>query len=158
MKTKLSEGDRAALLARRIDGGSPRATPSRTEPNEWFAGLRGRVLGLVMGIPLGVSIYYVSLLFYYPLLYVFSTLLWITPRNPHALIDAIVFQVNFGPGCALALSVLCVTLDLLWTRHAVSHGLRAFALAKAPLSIVTVLTLFMITAIRHKPLLPFYGQ
>jgi hypothetical protein len=158
MKTKQTANDQASILARSADGSSPRpAASQKGERASWF-GLRGWGLGLLLGAPLGISLYYLALLLYYPVFFIIGALSWITPRSPHVLTDIIFDQVNFGPGCAIFLGALCVALDVLWTLQMSRRGDRAFALAQAPLSIATVVALFVLTAILHKPLLPFYGQ
>ncbi|MEO7718864.1 MAG: hypothetical protein ABIY70_21910 [Capsulimonas sp.] len=158
MKTKKITDNQASILARRADGSSPRPEINREVGRASWFGLRGWGLGLVLGAPLGVSLYCLALLLYFPVFFIIGALSWITPRSPHVLTDIIFDQVNFGPGCVIFLGSLCVALDVLWTRQMVRRGDRAFALAQAPLSIAVVIALFAITMIRHKPLSSFYGQ
>lgn len=158
MKKQLSEKQQEMLLRRHA--GQTHSAPVQAK-NGGLRVLQETLAGLFLGIPLGISLYYVTLAVYCPVMLCLLLVgggISAVFHFPMASRLAFVQDVNFGPIVVGSLATLAAAFSLYFTRWAMLQGFRAFAWAQLPLMLPSLLAFFYLTLSYHKPLLPFYGQ
>lgn len=118
---------------------------NRAEPQAgvsiWKILLEG-VLGVVVGFTLGAILYYA-------LVIAFAEVIAAAPAKT---------WLDFNPAMVIVLAVIATVLEIGLYRLLCRCQFRVFARLQTVAGMLSSLSLFIITAARHNPLLPFYGQ
>ena len=161
MKHKLSEKQQEILLRRHANQTHLISLPSRPTSALGRAALE-TLAGLVLGLPLGVWLYYVVItLVYIPIMWFLMFVSWgVNSIFPISASSSQVIErsMNFGPLVDVLLAALAMASSVYFTRITIRKGYRFFAWVQLPLTLSAVLILFYLTLVYHKPMLPFYGR
>ncbi len=158
MKQQRSEKQEEMLLSRHV--GHIHNVPVQAK-NGGLRVLQETLAGLFLGIPLGITLYYITLADYCPImwcLFFAGESIGAAFHFPTASRLTFVQGVNFGPIVVGLLAALATAFSLYFTHWAMLRGYRVFAWVQLPLMLPSLLALFYLTLFYHKPLLPFYGQ
>lgn len=110
----------------------------------WQAILKG-MAGLVVGIPMGLVLYYVPVIALAELL--------ATSENIR-----LMRLLDWNPVVVMALAMIAGALEWGLFRASARRGLRLLFWGQATSVMMICVPLFVYTAVHHNPILPFYGQ
>ena len=117
--------------------------------------------GLIFGVSLGISLYYlITILYYYAMLCLGILVLAICSifHIPDSWPQIFLKSLDYGPVVDVLLAFLATVFSFYFTSCTIRQGYPIFAWVQLPLTLLGVIFLFYLTLIHHRPLFPFYEQ